>query len=57
MLQEWADMVDAWIDERTPMPKLLPENLVVPTLNTMAQKRGTLILTVGTQSEAGKAPR
>lgn len=43
MLQEWADMVDAWIDERTHVPKLLPENLVVPALNTMAQKRGTVI--------------
>lgn len=25
MLQEWADMVDAWIDERAHMPKLLPD--------------------------------
>lgn len=23
MLQEWADMVDAWIDERTHVPKLM----------------------------------
>lgn len=29
MLQEWADMVDAWIDERTHVPKLLQENMVV----------------------------
>ena len=33
MLQEWADMVDAWIDGRTHMPKLLPENVAVPVLS------------------------
>ncbi len=33
MLQEWADMVDAWIDGRTLMPKLLPENVSVPVLS------------------------
>ena len=33
MLQEWADMVDAWIDGRTHVPKLLPENVVVPVLS------------------------
>lgn len=27
MLQEWADMVDAWINEQTYVPKLLSENL------------------------------
>jgi len=43
MLQEWADMVDAWVEERTHVPKLIPENLVVPALNTMTQKRGTMI--------------
>lgn len=30
MLQEWADMVDAWINEQTYVPRLLPENLAVP---------------------------
>lgn len=35
MLQEWADMVDAWIDGRTHLPKLLPENVVVPVLSAM----------------------
>jgi hypothetical protein len=33
MLQEWADMVDAWIDGRTHVPKLFPENAVVPVLS------------------------
>lgn len=33
MLQEWADMVEAWIDGRTHVPKLVPENVVVPVLN------------------------
>ena len=33
MLQEWADMVDAWIDGRTHVPKLLPENTSVPVLS------------------------
>lgn len=33
MLQEWADMVDAWIDGRTHVPKLLPENIAVPMLS------------------------
>ncbi|HET7837439.1 MAG TPA: tyrosine-type recombinase/integrase [Variovorax sp.] len=33
MLQEWADMVDAWIDGRTHVPKLLPENVSVPVLS------------------------
>ena len=33
MLQEWADMVDAWIDGRTHVPKLLPENVPVPVLS------------------------
>ena len=33
MLQEWADMVDAWIDGRTYVPKLLSENVVVPVLS------------------------
>lgn len=34
MLQEWADMVDARIDGRTRVPKLLPENVVVPVLDS-----------------------
>lgn len=33
MLQEWADMVDAWIDGRTHVTKLLSENVVVPVLS------------------------
>lgn len=33
MLQEWADMVDAWIDGRTHVPKLLPDNVSVPVLS------------------------
>lgn len=33
MLQEWADMVDAWIDGRTYVPKLLPEHVTVPVLS------------------------
>lgn len=33
MLQEWADMVDAWIDGRTHVPKLMPDNLAVPVLS------------------------
>ncbi len=33
MLQEWADMVDAWIDGRTHLPKLLPDNVSVPVLS------------------------
>lgn len=33
MLQEWADMVDAWIDGRTHVPKLLPDNVTVPVLS------------------------
>jgi len=33
MLQEWANMVDAWIDGQSYVPKLLPENVVVPVLS------------------------
>ena len=36
MLQEWANMVDAWIDGQTYMPKLMPDNVVVPTLSATA---------------------
>ncbi|MCZ8405373.1 tyrosine-type recombinase/integrase [Achromobacter xylosoxidans] len=32
MLQEWADMVDAWINEQTYVPKLMLENVVLPVL-------------------------
>ncbi|MGE8224799.1 MAG: tyrosine-type recombinase/integrase [Stenotrophomonas sp.] len=32
MLQEWADMIDAWINEQTYVPKLMPENVVLPVL-------------------------
>jgi hypothetical protein len=34
MLQEWADMVDAWVDGRTYVPKLVPENVVVPIVDS-----------------------
>lgn len=34
MLQEWADMVDAWIDGGTLVPKLLSENVVVPVFSS-----------------------
>src|SRR3990167_4346987 len=33
MLQEWANMVDAWIDGQTYVPKLLPDSVVVPVLS------------------------
>lgn len=33
MLQEWADMIDAWIDGRTHVPKLLPDRVAVPVLS------------------------
>ncbi|MFT9637501.1 tyrosine-type recombinase/integrase [Alcaligenes phenolicus] len=33
MLQEWASMVDAWIDGQTYVPKLMPENVAVPVLS------------------------
>ena len=33
MLQEWANMVDAWIDGRTHVPRLLPDNVSVPVLS------------------------
>ena len=36
MLQEWANMVDAWIDGQTYVSKLMPDNVVVPVLSAMA---------------------
>lgn len=33
MLQEWADIVEAWIDGRTHVPKLVPEDVSVPVLS------------------------
>jgi integrase len=33
MLQEWANMVDAWIDGQIYVPKLMPNNVVVPVLS------------------------
>ncbi len=33
MLQEWANMVDAWIDGQTYVPRLMPEHVVVPVLS------------------------
>ena len=35
-LQEWANTVDAWIDGQSYVPKLIPENVVVPTLSATA---------------------
>jgi integrase len=35
MLQEWADMVDAWIDGRTHVPTLQPPNVPVPVLSAV----------------------
>ncbi len=35
MLQEWANMVDAWIQGDTYVPKLLPENMAVPVLSAL----------------------
>jgi hypothetical protein len=29
MLQEWADMVDAWIEGRIYMPKLISDNMAI----------------------------
>ena len=34
MLQEWADMVDAWIDGRTRVPKLTPDETAMPVLSS-----------------------
>lgn len=31
MLQEWANVVGAWIDGRTYVPTLMPESVIVPT--------------------------
>ena len=36
MLQEWANMVDAWTDGQTYVPKLMPDNVVVPVLSATA---------------------
>ena len=36
MLQEWANLVDAWGDGKTYVPKLLPKNVVVPALSATA---------------------
>jgi integrase len=36
MLHEWANMVDAWGGGQTYVTKLLPENVVVPTLSAAA---------------------
>jgi integrase len=35
MLQEWADMVDAWIDGWTHVPTLQPPNVPVPVLSAV----------------------
>ncbi|MNL55721.1 Prophage CP4-57 integrase [compost metagenome] len=36
MLQEWANMVDSWGNGRVYVPKLMPENVVVPVLSAIA---------------------
>ena len=36
MLQEWANMIDAWGGGQTYAPKLMPENVVVPVLSAVA---------------------
>jgi integrase len=36
MLQEWAHLVDAWGSGQTYVPKLMPENVVVPALSAIA---------------------
>ncbi|SEL93303.1 Integrase [Pseudoxanthomonas sp. GM95] len=36
MLQEWADMIDAWVSGKLHVPKLMPENVVVPKLSATA---------------------
>jgi hypothetical protein len=36
MLQEWANLVDAWGGGQTYVPKLLPKNVVVPALSAVA---------------------
>ena len=36
MLQEWANLVDAWGGGQTYVPKLMPENVVVPALSAIA---------------------
>lgn len=33
MLQEWANLIDAWVDGQTYVPKLMPENVAVPVLS------------------------
>ena len=36
MLQEWANLVDAWGGGQTYVPKLMPKNVVVPALSAVA---------------------
>ncbi|OEZ90865.1 prophage CP4-57 integrase [Janthinobacterium sp. HH106] len=36
MPQEWANIIDAWGDGKVYVPKLMPENVVVPVLNALA---------------------
>lgn len=33
MLQEWANLIDAWVDGQTYVPKLMLENVAVPVLS------------------------
>ncbi|MGR4870270.1 tyrosine-type recombinase/integrase [Variovorax sp. LARHSF232] len=32
MLQEWANLIDAWVDGQTYVPTLMPDNVAVPVL-------------------------
>ena len=36
MMQEWANLVDAWGGGQTYVPKLMPENVTVPALSAIA---------------------
>ncbi|OEZ85331.1 prophage CP4-57 integrase [Janthinobacterium sp. HH104] len=38
MPQEWANMIDAWGDGKVYVPKLMPENVVVPVMSAIASK-------------------
>ena len=35
MLQEWAHLIDAWVDGKTYVPTLMPENVSVPVLRSV----------------------
>lgn len=35
MLQQWAHLIDAWVDGKTYVPTLMPENVTVPVLRAV----------------------